>query len=324
MHREYRPQEMHQLDADPFAPGAAGHGDHESRALYVFTALLGLLIGGDVLLSFVGLGEWRLPGGISLSLVAALLGAVYIVYGALDALFHGRLGADFALAQACIAALVLGQPFVAAEVVFIALVGEVLEAVTFARTKRAVRSLVDQTPRTARVRRDGVEVEISARDVAVGELVIVRPGERIPVDGPVLAGRLDGRSIGAHRRVDPGGQGALRPGLHGHAQPVRCDRGSRRQGRPRHHVWPGCPAGRRRPGAARRSSSGWPIGWPVTSCRPSRSPPRSRWPRATCWAGPMSGPAPWLSWLSPVRVPWSWPLRRPCWRAWPGSLATGS
>ena len=118
-----------------------------------------------------------------------MLGAVYIVYGALEALLHGRIGADFALAQACIAALVLGQPFVAAEVVFIALVGEVLEAVTFARTKRAVRSLVDQTPRTARVRRDGVEVEIAARDVAVGELVIVRPGERIPVDGPVAAGR---------------------------------------------------------------------------------------------------------------------------------------
>ncbi len=114
---------------------------------------------------------------------------MYIVYGALEALFRGRIGADFALAQACIAALVLGQPFVAAEVVFIALVGEVLEAITFARTKRAVRSLVDQTPRTARVRRDGVEVEIPAREVTAGEVVIVRPGERIPVDGPVVTGR---------------------------------------------------------------------------------------------------------------------------------------
>ena len=63
-------------------------------------------------------------------------------------------------------------------------------------------------PRTARVRRDGVEVEIPARDVAVGDLVIVRPGERIPVDGPVESGRstvdqsaLTGESI-------PGGQGA--------------------------------------------------------------------------------------------------------------------
>ena len=189
MHREFRPQDMQQIDADPFTVAAREDDGQEARGLYLFTALLGLLIGGDVLLGVAGLGGWRLPGGISLSLIAALLGAVYIVYGALEALLHGRIGADLALAQACIAALVLGQPFVAAEVVFIALVGEVLEAVTFSRTRRAVRSLVDQTPRTARVRREGIEIEIPARDVTVGELVIVRPGERIPVDGPVVAGR---------------------------------------------------------------------------------------------------------------------------------------
>ena len=90
-------------------PGPREMTIRNRAALYVFTALLGLLIGGDVLLGFAGLGDWRLPGGVSLSLVAALLGAVYIVYGALDALFHGRLGADFALAQACIAALFWGS-----------------------------------------------------------------------------------------------------------------------------------------------------------------------------------------------------------------------
>src|SRR5205085_542361 len=94
-----------------------------------------------------------------------------------------------ALAQACLAALVLGQPFVAAEVVFIALVGEVLEAVTFARTQRAIHRLLDQTPRTARVRREGVEREVPAQHVVVGDLVVIRPGERVPVDGPVVAGR---------------------------------------------------------------------------------------------------------------------------------------
>ncbi len=106
-----------------------------------------------------------------------------------EALLHGKIGADLALAQACIAALVLGQPFVAAEVVFIALVGEVLEALTFARTQRAVGSLVRQTPRTARVRRDGAEVEVAAGTVRIDEIVVIRPGERIPVDGPVVAGR---------------------------------------------------------------------------------------------------------------------------------------
>ena len=122
-------------------------------------------------------------------MIAALLGAVYIVYGALRALMQRRIGADIALAQACLAALVIGQPFVAAEVVFIALVGEVLEAWTFAHARRALGRLVDQTPRTARIRRGDDEVEVPAHDVAIGDRVIVRPGERIPIDGTVLSGR---------------------------------------------------------------------------------------------------------------------------------------
>ena len=199
MHREYRPADMHDLRAGAF--GAAQNHDHHhdhpehhvhersDRSLYTLTAVLGALIGADVLFGALGLESWRAPGGVSLIVVAALLGGARIVYGALDALLHRSIGADVALAQACIAALVIGQPFVAAEVVFIALVGEVLEAVTFERTRRAIHRLIDQSPRTARVRRDGTELEIPAATVAVGDVVIVRAGERIPVDGPVLVGR---------------------------------------------------------------------------------------------------------------------------------------
>jgi len=189
MHREYRPEDLHHLDGDAVTTPAGGTGHDHERALFAFTALLGALIGGDALLRLLGWDSGRLPLGLSLSLVAALLGAAYIVYGALQALSHGRIGADLALAQACLAALVLGQPFVAAEVVFIALLGEVLEAWTFAHTRRALGRLVDQTPRTARVRRDGKELEIPAHQVTVGDRLIVGPGERIAVDGTVVAGR---------------------------------------------------------------------------------------------------------------------------------------
>ncbi|HEV3163624.1 MAG TPA: cation-translocating P-type ATPase family protein [Isosphaeraceae bacterium] len=189
MHREYHPADMHHLRAHAFEEG--GHHAHaeDHRGLYLLSAVLGLLIGGDLTLGALGLEAWRTPFGVSLSTIAALLGGARIVYGALEALLAGRIGADVALAQACIAALVIGQPFVAAEVVFIALVGEVLEAITFDRTQRAIRRLLDQTPRTARVRREGAEVEIPAAQVVVGDLVLVRPGERVPVDGPVVAGR---------------------------------------------------------------------------------------------------------------------------------------
>jgi len=189
MHREYRPEDLHHLGGDAVTAAVGGDVRDHERALFAFTALLGALIGGDALLGLVGWDSGRLPLGLSLTLAAALLGAVYIVYGALRALLHRRIGADIALAQACLAALVLGQPFVAAEVVFIALLGEVLEAWTFAHTRRALGRLVEQTPRTARVRRDGKEIEIPAHQVTVGDRLIVGPGERIAVDGTVVTGR---------------------------------------------------------------------------------------------------------------------------------------
>jgi Cu+-exporting ATPase len=190
MHREYRPDEWEE-------PGAAvavlaGNDDRglpDDAGLYGFTALLGALLASEFLLRLAGWETTALPLGITPVLLAAILGAVYIVYGALRGLVHGRVGADLALAQAALAALVLRQPFVAAEVVFIALLGEVLEAWTFARTRRALGKLVDQTPRLARVRRDGQEIEVPANEVRVGDRVIIRPGERVPVDGTVVAGR---------------------------------------------------------------------------------------------------------------------------------------
>lgn len=208
MHREYRPEDMEPLAADPFATSGPAASDDGARRLLGFTVLLGLLIGADVAADWLGLPEWR-PLGLSLSLIAAVLGALYIVYGAIEALFQRRIGADFALAQACIAALVLGQPFVAAEVVFIALVGEVLEAVTFARTKKALGRLVEDSPRIARVRRGQDLVEVPAHEVGVGDVVLIRPGERIPVDGSVESGRstvdqsfLTGESIPVDKGPD--------------------------------------------------------------------------------------------------------------------------
>lgn len=190
MHREYQPDDIRHRHAHAFDPDAReGAHEHGHGALFLLTAILGLLLAADLLLPVLGLDRLRSPFGVSLALVAAVLGGARIVYGALDALGHGRIGADLALAQACLAALVLGEPFVAAEVVFIALVGEVLEAVTADRAMRSIGRLFEQTPRSARVRRDGQEVEIPLSRVVEGDRVVVGEGERIPVDGTILSGR---------------------------------------------------------------------------------------------------------------------------------------
>jgi Cu+-exporting ATPase len=112
-----------------------------------------------------------------------------VLYGALDRLLAGKLGADLALAIACIAAILIGEPLVAAEVVFIGLVGECLEAYTFGRTQDAVRKLVEVFPRRCWVLRGGQEVRVFTHAVGVGERVVVKPGAKVPVDGEVIEGR---------------------------------------------------------------------------------------------------------------------------------------
>jgi P-type Cu+ transporter len=198
LHREYRPEQM-RLGAPS---SAHDHHDHEHgpghdhahdpeaerRALLAVTTVVGTLLVADVLLGAVG-SPWQRPWGIPLALLAAVIGGGRVVYLALLALLEGSIGADIALAIACIAAACLGEFFVAAEVVFIALVGECLEALTFTRAARALEKLLVFYPATAHVLRGEREVEIPTDQLTVGDVVVVRPGERIGVDGTVVRGR---------------------------------------------------------------------------------------------------------------------------------------
>ncbi len=77
---------------------------------------------------------------------------------------------------------------VAAIVVTLILMGRLLEARARAKTGGAIRALMGLQPRTARIERDGVEMEVAIAAVRVGDLVLVRPGEKIPVDGEVVDG----------------------------------------------------------------------------------------------------------------------------------------
>ncbi|KPJ53372.1 hypothetical protein AMJ39_04925 [candidate division TA06 bacterium DG_24] len=73
-------------------------------------------------------------------------------------------------------------------IVTLIILGRFLEARAKGQASEAIRQLIGLQPKMARVRRDGVEVDIRVEDVQVGDLVIVRPGERIPVDGRVREG----------------------------------------------------------------------------------------------------------------------------------------
>jgi Cu+-exporting ATPase len=73
-------------------------------------------------------------------------------------------------------------------IITLVLLGKLLEAVAKGRTSDAIKRLIGLQPKTARVLRSGEEVDIPIADVQVGEVVLVRPGEKIPVDGEIING----------------------------------------------------------------------------------------------------------------------------------------
>ena len=77
----------------------------------------------------------------------------------------------------------------AAVIVALILLGRVMEARAKGRTSEAIQRLLSLQPPTARVRRDGQEIELPLAELHTGDIVLVRPGERIPVDGDVVAGQ---------------------------------------------------------------------------------------------------------------------------------------
>src|SRR4051812_3288743 len=96
----------------------------------------------------------------------------------------------------------------AAVIIVLILVGKYLEARAKSQTGAAIRALIGLQPKTARVLRGGVEVEASLSDVRVGDIVVVRPGEKVPVDGMITSGQssldesmLTGESMPVQKRV---------------------------------------------------------------------------------------------------------------------------
>ncbi|HVW03216.1 MAG TPA: cation-translocating P-type ATPase, partial [Planctomycetaceae bacterium] len=182
--------------AEPQADGDAGENRAEADLAVAPSLLLALLValllGADYVLTLVDTPAWlawRSVLGFRLAFWAAILGGAKILYRTLEGLFEGRVGADLALTIACGAALLLGEPAVAAWGVLIALGGEALENLVASRARSAIGGLFDLRPRIVHRVRDGQDEDVPLEQIAPGDTVVVRPGERIPVDGVVLIGR---------------------------------------------------------------------------------------------------------------------------------------
>jgi heavy metal translocating P-type ATPase len=153
---------------------------------FIFLIASGVTLGLSWILGWVGLGPSYLP--IAFAIMSLILGGYPILKSAIQALFIPDLNVDTLVSIAAIAATSVGAYQEAATVIFIMLLGEFLEHLTVGKARKAIASLIQLTPKTAWVRREGQEVQIPIEEVRANEVVIVKPGERIPVDGKIVSG----------------------------------------------------------------------------------------------------------------------------------------
>jgi len=172
--------------------------EKSDRALEDFSKpilrIFGIVFG--VVLFVVVIGEWlglfeKITALVPWPVWAALILAFgYPVFkNVVRAALHRQIISHTLMTLGVIAAAAVGEWATAVVVIFFMRVGDYAEQFTTGQARKAVRELTAMTPQTARVERDGLEEVIPVNEVQPGEIVIVRPGENIPVDGEVVDGQ---------------------------------------------------------------------------------------------------------------------------------------
>lgn len=154
------------------------------------TLLFSLTSGLLLLIAWVGATFLGMPNRAALGLYlgAYLFGAWDITRHAWHALRWWRFDTDLLMVIAALGAIALGRFAEGALLLFLISLGHALEERALDRARSAVRALADLTPKTALVRKEALEVELPVEQIQLDDLVIVRPGARIPVDGKVVSG----------------------------------------------------------------------------------------------------------------------------------------
>ncbi|WP_442508824.1 heavy metal translocating P-type ATPase [Novipirellula sp. SH528] len=187
------PHAGYQHDEEGQDPGHAQSGhDHAHGGIFgpktelIFAILCGaFLLVGWLLETFTEAADW-IP--VTLFVVAYFFGGYFTTKEAVEKIRAGKFEIDFLMIVAAVGAATLGVWAEGALLLFLFSIGHALEGYAMGRAKRAIEALSELAPRTARVRREGKETEVTIEELQVGDVVIVKPDERIAADGFVIVG----------------------------------------------------------------------------------------------------------------------------------------
>jgi Cd2+/Zn2+-exporting ATPase len=184
-----------------------GH-DHEHSVVHLWQAVAGVIL---VLNSYVV--DWVFQQGGAVSSASACLGALILIYPivvtAVKDLRVGRLSINELVAIAVLAAFASGNYKVAGIVAFFMLTGEIIESRTAEGARQSIESLIKLTPTKARrITKDGGEEEVAASQLAVGDVIRIRPGDNVAADGVIVSGQgsfnqatITGESLPADKKT---------------------------------------------------------------------------------------------------------------------------
>jgi Zn2+/Cd2+-exporting ATPase len=148
-------------------------------------AISGILLAAGLVIGWTG-G----PSSVEAALLAlsAVSGGWFIAPRGLRAARSGVLDMNFLMTLATVGAVGIGEWSEGASVMFLFAVAQLLETYSMDRARNAIKALMDLSPAEANVTRNGQESVVPVSEVSVGEILIVRPGQKIPLDGVVVAG----------------------------------------------------------------------------------------------------------------------------------------
>ena len=172
-----------------------GHEEGENR-----TMLIRLIIGAVLFVGGMAAHLLKAPLYVELPIFLACYAVVAydVVWNAIRGIIHGNVfGEAFLMTIASIGAFALKEFPEGAAVMLLYQLGEYLTDLALDRSQDSIRAILDIRPDTANVVRNGQTLSVSPADVQIGETIVIRPGERIPLDGVILSGTsaLDTRAL---------------------------------------------------------------------------------------------------------------------------------
>ena len=206
------------------APAADAHAGHDhghaasgpfgERSELIFAILAGVLLSAGWLAGWREVGPGWLP--TALYVAAYGFGGWFTAREAFENLREGRFAIDTLTLVAAIGAAALGKWGEGALLLFLFGIGHSLEQYAMGRARRAIEALAELAPDTATVRRDGSTQSIAVGELQLGDVVIVRPNERLPADGVVVVGTssvnqapVTGESVPVDKRPTDDAKAAL-------------------------------------------------------------------------------------------------------------------